>query len=169
MDDFNAGVGGAASTEGGGMSEIRQKRIGSKAKRWGRWGSHNLQPWGPSTAADSRESGEHDNSGTLGEPPPPPPLCLPPNLFMSDLRCLSSFSAGQSTHTGVEVSHYPLSAFFWSPPNSASAPDSTSSISAVLQECRNTCTCLWIQSIRSDPKRGSLAKAFSYCRPKQSM
>ena len=66
-------------------------------------------------------------------PPPPPPLCLAPNPFPSDFRCPSSFYAGRSTHTGVEVIHFPLSTFFWSPPNSVRAPNSTSSIAVVLQ------------------------------------
>ena len=68
MAHLDSGVGGAASTEGGGTSEIVRKRIWSKAKRWGR---HNLQPRGRFTAADIRESGEHDIGGTLGEPLPP--------------------------------------------------------------------------------------------------
>ena len=71
MYHFDAGVGGAAITEGGGMSEIGRKRIWSKAKRQGRRGRHNIQPRGRSTAADNRESGEHEIGGTLVEPPPP--------------------------------------------------------------------------------------------------
>ena len=71
MSHLDAGVGRAASTEGGGTSEIRQKRIGSKAKRQGRRGRRSLQPWGKSKAADNRESWEHDNGGMLREPPPP--------------------------------------------------------------------------------------------------
>ena len=100
---------------------------------------------------------------------PPLPICLAPNPFLSDFRRPSSFGAGRSTHTGVKVRHSTLSTFFWSPPNSASTPNSTSSITVLLQECRNTCTCLWIQSIKSAPNRGSLAKAFSYCCSKLSM
>ena len=65
--------------------------------------------------------------------------------------------------------HYPLFTFFSSPPNSISDPKSTSSIAVVLEECRNTCTRLWIQSIKYAPKRGSLAKALSYCHSKRSM
>ena len=71
MAHFDAVVGGAVSTEGGGTSEIGRKRIGSKAKRQRRQGRHSLQPWGRSTAADNREYGEHDNGSTLKEPPPP--------------------------------------------------------------------------------------------------
>ena len=70
MAKFDAGVGGAASIEGGGTSEIGRKRILSKSKRRGRRGSHNLQPQDRPTAADNRESGEHDIGGMLGEPPP---------------------------------------------------------------------------------------------------
>ena len=44
--------------------------------------------------------------------PPPLPLSLAPNPFPSDLRLPSSFCAGRSTHTGVEVNHSPLSIFF---------------------------------------------------------
>ena len=71
MDHLDADVGGAASTKGGGTSKIGRKRIGSKAKRWGRRGRHSLQTWGRSTATDNRKYGEHDNVSTLGEPPPP--------------------------------------------------------------------------------------------------
>ena len=103
--------------------------------------------------------------------PPSPPLStfLYPNPFLSDFRRPSSFGADLSTHTGIEVSHSPLSTFFWIPPNSDSTSDSTSLIAVVLQECRNTCTLLWMRSMRSVPKRLSLAKALSYCRSKRSM
>ena len=87
-------------------------------------------------------------------PPPPPALCLAPNPFPSNFQRPSSFVAGRSTHTGVEVSHSPLSTFFWISPNSVSASDYTSLIAVVLQECRNTCTRLWIRSIKSSPKIG---------------
>ena len=102
-------------------------------------------------------------------PPPPPPLCLATNPFPSDFRSPFSFGAGRSTHTGVEVIHSPLSTFFWIHPNSVSTPDSTFSIDVVLQACRNTCTHLWIRSIKYAPNRVSLANALSYCRSKQSM
>ena len=71
MAHFNAAMGGAAITKEGGTSKIGQKRIGRKENRRGRRGRHNLQPRGRSTAADNIESGEHENGGTLGEPPPP--------------------------------------------------------------------------------------------------
>ena len=70
----------------------------------------------------------------------PRPPCHAPNPFPSDFRRLSSFGAGRSTHTGVEVSHYPISTLFCSPLNSSSAPESTSLIDFLLQDCRNTCT-----------------------------
>ena len=71
MSHLDASVGGAASTKGRVTSEIGREHIWIKAKRQGRRGRHSLQPWGLSTAADNRESGEHDNGGTLREPPPP--------------------------------------------------------------------------------------------------
>ena len=71
MAHFDASVGGAASTVGGGTSKIGQKRIWSKAKRRGSQGRHNLQPRDRPTSADNREYGEHDIGGTLREPPPP--------------------------------------------------------------------------------------------------
>ena len=58
-------------------------------------------------------------------PPPPRPLCLETKPFPSDFQSPSSFGAGHSTHTGVEVRHSLFSTFFWSHPNSASATDST--------------------------------------------
>ena len=100
---------------------------------------------------------------------PPLPLGLSPKPFPSDFRRPSSFCAGHYTHTGDKVNHSPLYTFFWSPPNYTRSPDSTSSMAFVLQECNNTCTRLWIQSIKSALKRGSLAKALSYCRLKRSM
>ena len=101
--------------------------------------------------------------------PPPPPLRLSPIFCPSDFRRPSSFCAGISTHTGVEVNHSPLSTFFWSPQNSARAPNSTYSMVVVLQDCKNIWTRLWIQSIKSSPKRVYLAKALSYCWSKRSM
>ena len=91
--------------------------------------------------------------------PPPPPILLAPKLFPSDFWRPSSFYAGLSTHTGVKVNHSHISTFFWSPSNSARSPDSTSYMAVMLQECKNTCTRLWIRSIKSAPKIGSLAKA----------
>ena len=76
--------------------------------------------------------------------PPPPPRVLAPKPFPSNFRRPSSFCAGLSTHTGVKVNFYHLSTFFWIPPNSARAPDSTSYIAVMLQDCKNTCTRLWI-------------------------
>ena len=91
----------------------------------------------------------------------PPPLQLILFLLpcLSDFRRPSSFSVGRSTHTGVFVIQSPLYTFLCSFPNSAGAPNSTSLIEVVLQECGNTCTSLCILSIRSAPKRGSFAKA----------
>ena len=94
---------------------------------------------------------------------PPLPLGLAPIPFLSDFQHPYSFCAGQSNHTGVKFNHSHIFTFFWIPPNSTRAPDSTSSMAVVIQECKNTCTYLWIQSIKSAPKRGSLAKALSYC------
>ena len=77
--------------------------------------------------------------------PPPLTLGLDPNPFLSYFRRPSSFCAGQSNHNGIKVNHSPLSTFFCIPPNYDRAPDSTSSMAAVLQECKNTCTHLWIR------------------------
>ena len=70
--------------------------------------------------------------------PPPPPLGLGPIPRPSNFWSPSSFCAGRYTHTGVEVNHLPLYTFFRIPPNSNRAPDSTSSMEVVLQECKNT-------------------------------
>ena len=71
MAHLDTSVFGAASTEGGWTLEIGRKRIGINTRLWGRQGRHSIQLWGQSTAADNRESGEHDNGGTLREPSPP--------------------------------------------------------------------------------------------------
>ena len=68
MANFDAGMGGAASTEGRGTSEIGQERIWSNAKRRGRQTKHNLQLQDRPTAADNGEYGEHASGGTLREP-----------------------------------------------------------------------------------------------------
>ena len=90
---------------------------------------------------------------------PPLQLIRDPLPCTPDLRGPSSFCVDRSTHTGAFVNHYPLSTLFWIPPNSASDHYSTSSIEVVLQECRNTYTCLCILSIKSTPKRGSFRKS----------
>ena len=84
--------------------------------------------------------------------PPPLPIGLTTIPLLSTFRLLSSFCAGGSTHAGVKVNHSPLSTLFLIPPNSARAPDSTSSMAVVLQDCKNTCTRLWIRSIKSAQK-----------------
>ena len=99
----------------------------------------------------------------------PLPLFHALNLFSSYSRRPFSFSAGRSIHTTVKVSHSPLSTLFCSPLNSSIAPNFTSLIDVVLQECRNMCTCLLILSIRYAPKRGSFATALSYCHSKRSI
>ena len=45
-------------------------------------------------------------------PPTPLLLCRAPKPFPSNFWRYSSFGAGRSTHTGVEVSHSPLSTLF---------------------------------------------------------
>ena len=69
MANFDAGVGGTASIEGGGTLEIGQEWIWRKYKRRGRRTQHNLQPRDRTTAADNGETGGHDSGSTLGEPP----------------------------------------------------------------------------------------------------
>ena len=71
MAKFDADVGGAASTEGGGMSEIGWERIWSKDKHQGRQTQQNIQPRDRPTAADNGELREYDSGGTLGETPHP--------------------------------------------------------------------------------------------------
>ena len=100
---------------------------------------------------------------------PLPLLGLAPIPYSSDFRSPSSFCAVLSTINNVEVNHFPLSTFLWSPPNSVMDPDSTSSMSVVFQECKNTWTRLWIRSIKSAPKRGSLTRALLYCRLKRAI
>ena len=101
--------------------------------------------------------------------PPPPLLILYPIPCLSDFHYPYSFGVGRSTRTGVIVIHSPRSTFFYIPPKSTSAPDSKSLIEVLLQDFRNTYTCLWILSIRSTPKRGSFAKELSYYCSKRSM
>ena len=100
---------------------------------------------------------------------PTPPLILDPFPCPSDSRRPSYFGVGRSTHLGVVVIHFPISTFFCFSPNFASAPNYTFSIEAVLQDCKNTCTRLWILSFRYAPKSGSFAKDLSYCRSKRSL
>ena len=90
--------------------------------------------------------------------PPNPSLIQEPLLCPSYFCRPSSFGVGRCTHTGVVVIHSHLSTFFCISTNSASAPDSTSSIEFLLQECRNTCIRLWILSIRS-ARRGGLSQS----------
>ena len=97
------------------------------------------------------------------------PWLRAPVPFPSDFRRPSSLGAGRSTHTVIVIIHSRLYTLFYKPRNSSKAPDSTSSMVIVLQECKNTRTHLWIRSIKSALKRGSLAKALSYCRSKRSM
>ena len=68
MAHFDSGVGGAASTERVGTSEIGQERVWSKYKRWGRRTQRSLQPRNRPAAADYGETGGHESGGTLGEP-----------------------------------------------------------------------------------------------------
>ena len=68
MADFDVGVGGAASTEGLGTSEIGRERICSKDKQWGRRTRHNIQPRNRPAAVNHGNTGVYDSGGTLGEP-----------------------------------------------------------------------------------------------------
>ena len=101
--------------------------------------------------------------------PPLPLLILNPFPCTSELRRTSYFGIGRSAHPGVIVIHSPIYTFLCSSPNSASAPNSTSSIEVMLQECRNTCKRLWTLSIRSSLKSYFFSKALLYCRSKRSM
>ena len=66
MANFDAGVGGAAITEGGGALEIGQERIWINSKQQGRRTRQNLQPRNKLAASDHGETGGHDSGGTLG-------------------------------------------------------------------------------------------------------
>ena len=101
--------------------------------------------------------------------PPLLTLILYPLPCPSNFRRPFSFDVGRSTHNSIIVIQYPISTFFRIHPNSFSAPDSTSSVEVVLQGCKNTCTQLWILSIRSAPDRGYFVKALSYCRSNRSI
>ena len=92
-----------------------------------------------------RSCGSTPRFNTVPSPTPLPP-CRAPILFPSDFRRPYSLGAGHSTHTGIEVSHSPLSTLFCNPLNSSKAPDSTSSIDVMLQERKSTCTRLCILS-----------------------
>ena len=65
------------------------------------------------------------------------PWLRAPFLFPSDFRHPSSLGAGCSNHTGMDVIHSPLSTLFCRPQNSSKAPNSTSSMAVVFQECKN--------------------------------
>ena len=54
-------------------------------------------------------------------------------LIISDFLCPNSFGAGWSTQNGVVGSHFPLSVLFCSDPDLARFPNSTFSISVLLQ------------------------------------
>ena len=71
MDNSDAGVGGSASTEKVGTSEIGQERIWSKSKRQGGRTQRNIQTQNQPASADHGETRGHDSGGTLGEPPHP--------------------------------------------------------------------------------------------------